>query len=133
MHKIIRRSIEVFFGQINNVLGRQQDFTISNLSNLLKTLRKGFAETCKYNKLQPKNSRMTTNELAIEFVRELMNGFVIFLSNTKFGNWVLGYTWKKLIFTKIRLIKIATLGVAYYIVWRYWTKQNKTISVERFP
>ena len=133
MHKIIRRSIEVFFGQINNVLGRQQDFTILNLSNLLKTLRKGFAETCKYNKLQPKNSRMTTNELAIEFVRELMNGFVIFLSNTKFGNWVLAYTWKKLIFTKTRLIKVATLGVAYYIVWRYWTKQNKTIYVERFP
>ena len=128
MHKIIRRSIEVFFGQISNVICRQHDFTIQNLSNLLKTIRKGFAETCRYNKLQPKNSRMSLNCLVVEFVRELFYGFIIFLSSTKFGSWFSAYTSRKLNWRKTTLMRVPIFCIASCILWRYLTNKNYSFN-----
>ena len=124
MRKIIYSGISLLFGQIKNVLVRQQDFTTTNATHLLLTLREVFATIRRQNNLQPEGSRMSIKSLVLEFIRVLWHKFVEFLKNTELGRWVTDYIWRKLTFTTANMMKGAALGVAIYFCWRYWDKHN---------
>ena len=124
MKKIIYSGISLLFGQIRNVLGRQQDFTPTNATHLLLTLQEVFATIRRQNNLQPKESRMSVLSMVIEFVRVLFHKFVEFLKTTELGKWVVWFLWKKYRFTTGNLIKGAALGAALYFCWKYWDKNN---------
>ena len=124
MRKIIYSGISLLFGQIKNVLVRQQDFTTTNATHLLLTLREVFATIRHYYYLQPEGSRMSIRSLVMEFIRVLWHKFVEFLKNTQLGKWVTDYIWRKLTFTTGNMLKGAALGVAIYFCWRYWDKHN---------
>jgi len=124
MKKIIYHGISLLFGQIRNVLGRQQDFTTTNATHLLLTLREVFATIRRQNNLQPSQLRMSILSLVMEFVRVLWHKFVEFLKNTELGKWVTWFIWRQYTFTARNLMKGAAFGAMMYICWRYWDKNN---------
>ena len=124
MKKIIYSGISLLFGQIRNVLGRQQDFTPTNATHLLLTLQEVFATIRRQNNLQPKESRMSVLSMVLEFVRVLWHKFVEFLKTTELGKWVVRFLWRRYRFTTGNLIKGAALGAALYFCWKYWDKNN---------
>ena len=124
MKKIIYSGISLLFGQIRNVLGRQQDFTPTNATHLLLTLQEVFATIRHQNNLQPKESQMSVLSLVLEFIRVLFYKFVEFLKATELGKWVVQFLWKQYIFTTGNLMKGAALCAALYFCWKYWDKNN---------
>ena len=124
MRKIIYSVISSLFGQIKNVLVRQQDFTITNATHLMLTLREVFATIRRQNNLQPEGSQMSIKSLVLEFIRVLWHKFVEFFKNTELGRWVSDYIWRNLTFTTANMMKVATFGAAIYFCWRYWDKHG---------
>ena len=128
MRKIIYSGISLLFGQIKNVLVRQQDFTTTNATHLLLTLREVFATIRRQNNLQPEGSRMSIKSLVLEFIRVLWHKFVEFLKNTEMGRWVTNFIWQQITFTTANILttsaSVAAFGVAIYFCWRFWDKHN---------
>ena len=124
MKKIIYSGISLLFGQIRNVLGRQQDFTTTNAVHLIITLRAVFETILHYNNKQSKESQLSIKALVMEFIRVLWHKFVEFLKNTAMGQWIIRYVRYELIFTRRNLAKAAAFGAAVYLCWRYWDKHN---------
>ena len=124
MKKIIYSGIQLFFGQLENVYGRQRDFTGEHTFYLLETMRAVFRTVLHYNNKQPKESQMSMIRLVVEFTRVLWYKFVGFLKNTALGQWIVHYVWRQLIFTRENAAKFAVFGVAVYLCWRYWGKHN---------
>ena len=67
MKKIIYSGIQLFFGQLENVYGRQRDFTGEHTFYLLETMRAVFRTVLHYNNKQPKESQMSIKKLVMEF------------------------------------------------------------------
>ena len=128
MKKIIYSGISLLFGQIRNVLGRQQDFTTTNAVHLLITLRAVFKTILHYNNKQPKESQMSIKRLVMEFIRVLWHKFVEFLKTTALGQWMVHYVWRQLTFTRGNAAKFAAFGAALYLCWRYWDKHNDALN-----
>ena len=124
MKNIIYSGITLFFGQLQNVFGRQQDFTTTNAFNLMMSMQAVFMTVLHYNNKQPKESQMSIKALVMEFIRVLWHKFVEFLKNTALGQWIVRYVWCQLIFTLENAAKFAAFGVAVYLCWRYWDKHN---------
>lgn len=125
MRKVIYSGISLLFGQIRNVLGRQQDFTPTNAVHLFLSLREVFATIRRQNTLQPEGSQMSVRSLVMEFIRVLWHKFVEFLKNTELGKWVTTYIWKKLLFTRTNMMKAAVVAAgAAYLYWKYWDKNG---------
>ena len=124
MKKIIYSGISLLFGQIRNVLGRQQDFTTTNAVHLIITLRAVFETILHYNNKQSKESQLSIKSLVMEIIRVLWHKFVEFLKNTAMGQWIIRYVRYELIFTRRNLAKAAAFGAAVYFCWRYWDKHN---------
>ena len=124
MKKIIYSGISLLFGQIRNVLGRQQDFTTTNAVHLLITLRAVFQTILHHNSKQPKESQMSIKALVMEFIRVLWHKLVEFLKNTALGQWIIRNVRYELIFTRANAAKAAAFCGAVYLCWRYWEKHN---------
>ena len=118
MIKIIYSAIKLFFGQLENVYGRQRDFTGEHTFYLLETMRAVFRTVLHYNNKQPKESQMSIKKLVMEFIRVLWHKYVEFLKNIALGQWITRN------FRRQNAAKFAAFGVAVYLCWKYWDKHN---------
>ena len=126
MRIIIINALNLVFGQIHNVLYRQQDFTTDNTINLLITIREIFVQVHEINKNQIENAQMSTKEFLFTFVGILLHYFLRFLKGTAFGRWITNLSWKNLTFTKKRLFNGLTLCLTFYFVWKHYQKLDIT-------
>ena len=128
MRMVIIKAFDLLFGQMFNVFYRQRDFTTANLYNLLITSRAILVRIQEINKNQIGNCQMSFRDLIDIFVGILLHYYGIFLHGTAFGRWIVDFTSKKPFFTEEKLLYVAPICFAAYLVWKHWNGRKFDIQ-----